>query len=112
MIATTARSVPSLRVRVVRDVGDVVVAPSGEIDIASAPVLERELRALAVERDERLVIDLRAVDFLDSSGLRLLIALRNTAKRAGWRLVVVPGPARVQRIFDLTGTRGLFDWRM
>jgi len=48
---------------------------------------------------------------MDSTGLRLLISLRNTAKREGHRLMVVPGPRQVQRIFDLTATRGLFDWR-
>jgi len=36
--------------------------------------------------------------------------VRNDAKRARRRLDVVPGPPRVQRIFELTATRGLFDW--
>ncbi len=111
MVATSASPVPPFRVRVVRDRGDVVVAPAGELDIASAGLLERELRELGVDRDDRVVLDLRALDFLDSTGLRLLITVRNSAKRAGHGLVLVAGPPRVQRIFELTGTRGLFDWR-
>lgn len=84
---------------------------TGELDLASADVLEREVRRLRVAGFDRVVVDLRRVDFMDSTGLRLLISLRNTAKREGHRLLIVPGPRQVQRIFDLTATRGLFDWR-
>jgi anti-anti-sigma factor len=58
-----------------------------------------------------MLLDLRGVEFLDSTGLRILLSVRNTALREGYTLTVVPGPARVQRVFDLTGTRGLFAWR-
>jgi len=43
--------------------------------------------------------------------LRLLLSLRNTAEREGHRLSIVPGPRQVQRVFDLTATRALSDWR-
>ncbi|MEA2190178.1 MAG: anti-sigma factor antagonist [Solirubrobacteraceae bacterium] len=97
-------------VRVCSDGDEVVVAPAGELDLASAGVLEAEMRALAGAQAKRVVLDLRDVGFMDSTGLRLLISLRNTARRCGQRLLVVPGPACVQRLFELTGTRGLFDW--
>jgi anti-anti-sigma factor len=51
------------------------------------------------------------VEFLDSMGLRVLLSLRNDAKRDGHSLVLVPGPRAVQRVFALTATRTLFDWR-
>ena len=111
MLATSPSPLPPFCVRVVRERGEIVVAPAGELDIASAAVLEREIHGLRVTRGDRVVIDLRGVDFLDSTGLRLLISLRNSAKRGGYGLIVAPGPARVQRVFELTGTRGLFDWR-
>jgi len=98
-------------VSVVSEGREVVVAVRGELDLASAEVLEFEVRKLRVAGFDRLVVDLRNVDFMDSAGLRLLISLRNAAKREGHRLSIVPGPSQVQRIFDLTATRGLFDWR-
>lgn len=96
-----------LLVRVRHAGEEVVVAPAGELDIASAGVLERELGS---QPADRVVLDLREIAFMDSTGLRLLISLRNTARRNGRRLLVVPGPPNVQRLFELTGTRGLFDW--
>lgn len=103
--------IPPFRVDVVTECGAVVVALSGELDLASVDVLEREVRRLRLAGSNHVVVDLRDVEFMDSTGLRLLISLRNTAKREGHGMVVVPGSHQVQRIFDLTATRGLFDWR-
>lgn len=104
-------AIPPFRVDIVPENGAVVVALSGELDLASADVLEREVRRLRLAGSNHVVVDLRDVEFMDSTGLRLLISLRNTAKREGHGMVVVPGSRQVQRIFDLTATRGLFDWR-
>ncbi len=96
-------------VNVVHDRDEVTVAPAGELDLASAALLEREIRDLP-GHVEHVVVDLRDVEFIDSTGLRTLLSVRNGAMRERRRLLVVPGPPRVQRIFELTGTRGLFDW--
>jgi anti-anti-sigma factor len=77
----------------------------------SADELEREVRQLRGSGIERVVIDLRGVEFLDSAGLRVLISLRNDAKRRRHSLSLVRPPATVRRVFTLTGTHGLFDWR-
>ncbi len=111
MIATSAAPLPPFGVHVVHDRDEVVVQLTGELDIASADALEREVRELRIDAIACVVIDLRGVDFIDSTGLRLLISLRNTAMCAGHGLMVVPGPPRVQRIFEPTATRGLCDWR-
>jgi anti-anti-sigma factor len=111
MIAVPASPIPPFCVRVERASSEAVVAPQGELDVASARVLERELRVLSAERVQRVVLDLRGVEFIDSNGLRTLLGVRNTALREGYELTVMPGPPRVQRIFDLTATRGLFAWR-
>ena len=50
-----------------------------------------------------LVLDLREVTFLDSSGLRMLIQLDRSQREAGGRLVLVQGPRRIARVFELTG---------
>ena len=59
----------------------------------------------------RIVLDLRLVDFIDSTGLRVLLTLRNDIKRNGHALLLVPPQPAVRRIFAITGTRGLFDWQ-
>lgn len=89
---------------------EVVVTAIGDLDGLAADTFDRELRRLALG-GRRLVIDLRRVDFLDSSGLRALLALRNQAKRNHHDLTLIPGPPAVRRVFRLTATTGLFDWR-
>jgi len=110
MNASSSQALRPFEVRVADGDDGIVVAPAGELDLASAALLERELGGLPREACARVVLDLRDVEFIDSTGLRLLISLRNTAMRERRSLRVVPGPARVQRIFELTATRGLFDW--
>jgi anti-anti-sigma factor len=98
------------RIALVLNGAEVVVVLAGELDLVSAAVLERQVRTLRPAFDP-IVLDLRRIDFIDSSGLRLLLSLRNDAKRDGKGLILVPGRPQIQRIFDLTATRGLFDWR-
>jgi anti-sigma B factor antagonist len=90
---------------------EVVVAPSGELDLSCVDALDAEVRELRAAGFDRVVIDLRRLEFIDSSGLRILLSLRNDAERAGHELALVRGPRDVDRLFELTGTRGLFDWR-
>jgi anti-sigma B factor antagonist len=75
---------------------------SGELDNATAPQLDHALgRAQA---DAVLVIlDLRELEFMDSSGVHLIVAASDRARQAGGRLVVVRGPGQVERIFALVG---------
>ena len=75
---------------------------SGELDIATAPQLDQALGC--VQADAALVIlDLRELEFMDSSGANLIAAASGRARQAGGRLVVVRGPVQVDRIFALVG---------
>ena len=78
---------------------------SGELDLASVP--EVEARLLEIEARERppqhLVIDLRAVRFIDSTGLSLLVNAHKRARLAGRRLTVVSGTGPPRRILETTG---------
>jgi len=47
------------------------LTPFGELDLATAPILERELDAVAVESGVMIVVDLTQLTFMDSSGLNL-----------------------------------------
>jgi anti-sigma B factor antagonist len=91
--------------------GEIVVEAIGELDLHSADVLEGEVVRLRRDGHDRVVVDLRGVEFMDSTGLRLLIGLQRAAQREGRALSLVPGPRPVQRIFELTATHALFDWR-
>lgn len=90
---------------------EVVVAVAGELDLQSADVLEHEVAGLHAAGHERIVVDLRRIEFIDSTGLRVLIELHRTTEREGRHLSLVRGPRPVQRIFELTATGELFHWR-
>ena len=88
-----------------REHGAVVVTPVGEVDLATVPQVREELRAASGEA-RRVVLDLRAVTFMDSSGLRLLVEVQRTAEADGLTLVVVRGPESLQRLLALSGLEG------
>jgi anti-anti-sigma factor len=85
--------------------GDVLLVVVGSVDIATAPELERALARTLSEPAERLVIDLRRVDFMDASGVSLLLRQERRARAAGAALIVVKGPPAVQRLFQLGSRR-------
>jgi anti-sigma B factor antagonist len=84
------------------------VALTGELDIATAPQLERRLSELFGEGLSQLVLDLRRLAFIDSTGLRVVLGLVDGAGTRDAHVVVVKGPEAVQQVFALTGAdRGL-----
>jgi anti-sigma B factor antagonist len=91
-----------LKVSSHRDGGVVLVTPEGDVDLATAGVLRAELRS-ARDGAHTLVVDLRGVGFMDSSGMSLLVELQQAAVQDDFALVVVRGPETVQRLLDLTG---------
>lgn len=81
-----------------------LAALSGEIDLSTVGEVEERLEEGSGDgRPDVVVLDLREVSFLDSSGLRLVLRLQRQLSEEGRRLVVVQGPRRVARVFELTG---------
>jgi len=80
-----------------------VIGVSGELDLASSPELERELERGTSSDVELLIIDLRKLEFMDSTGLSVLVRAHQAATRDGKRFAVVRGPQQVQRLLSLTG---------
>jgi anti-sigma B factor antagonist len=79
------------------------LALSGELDLLSSPSLEQAL-GHAIESDAELVlIDLRGLEFMDSTGLHLLVQGQQRAHVSGRRYAVIRGNEQVQRLLDLTG---------
>ena len=87
-----------------------VVALEGELDLAGAATLEQELARLESEPPEAVVLDLRAVEFMDSSGLRVIAVASRRAEDGGRRLALVPGSEQVMRVFDITRMRERLDF--
>jgi anti-anti-sigma factor len=85
---------------------EVTVAVQGELDIATAPLFEAAVAEIEIASTGRIVLDLRALDFIDVSGLRAVLALRAVCRHASVALTILPGPGRVQRIFELAAQAG------
>jgi anti-anti-sigma factor len=94
----------NLAVELSRHDDAVRIALSGELDLSSALAFEDQLRRVEDEAQPRvLVLDLRRLKFLDSTGLRLILAAHARALKRGGRLSIVQGTDAVRRIFRLTG---------
>jgi anti-anti-sigma factor len=98
-------------IAVVPDRREVIVALQGELDIASADVLRGCVGELRATGFDAIVVDLSGLSFIDSVGMQALLGLSNDAIRSGQELTLVPPAPAAGRIFDLTGTTGLFNWR-
>ncbi|MER5844082.1 STAS domain-containing protein [Streptomyces prasinus] len=86
--------------------GTTLVTPRGELDLLTSPVLSRRLDVLTADAFPDLVLDLRAVPFIDCSGLRALCRARRRALSRGGRLRLItrsPALLRVLRHARLTG---------
>ena len=74
----------------------------GVLDVATAPELEEALRRAELLA-RRIVLDLRELTFMDSSGVHLILSVRTRVRDVGGRLVLVRGPSHVDQVLTLTG---------
>lgn len=90
-----------LEVRFRADERVAVITLTGELDIASSESLEHELAA--AREAPLVVVDLRGLTFIDSTGLGVLVRAHQQAKEQGRRLALVRGEGQVERLLSLTG---------
>jgi anti-sigma B factor antagonist len=76
---------------------------AGDLDIATTPQLERTLRETQVGA-RLVVLDLRELAFMDSSGVHAIVNASIRARQIGGRLVLLRGRPNVDRVFALTGS--------
>lgn len=79
----------------------------GELDIATAPLLQSSLIDVC-RQGGSLVVDCSAVTFIDSVGLRTLVAARDEARRIGTSLALRDVPRSMRRLLEITGLDGAF----
>lgn len=80
-----------------------MIAVAGELDLASGPELEAELEQIAGPHTRLLVIDLSGLEFMDSTGLSIIVRAHQRLGGEGCELGLVRGSPQVQRLLDLTG---------
>lgn len=81
----------------------VTVRAVGEIDLATAAELEAPARELLDSGFEHVVLDLRGVTFMDSSGIRVLISAHQHAESLGARLSILVGASHIRQTLELSG---------
>ena len=105
------KSQPPFGTRVEGRDGVADMALRGELEVATAPILRENLARVEASGAATIMLDLREVTFIDSSGLKEFLEARSRAKDNGHRLLMSGASPAAQRLFELTGTRFLLDER-
>jgi anti-sigma B factor antagonist len=92
-----------LTIRRTADAQGVVLALHGELDLGSAPALAQALAEIENSSLRGLVIDLSGLEFMDSTGLALIVGAHRDARESGRRLRFRRGSRQVQRLLEMTG---------
>ena len=97
---------PEFAVEVGEAAGGVrTLRPAGELDIGTAPKLERALLEDRMAGD-RVVLDLADLEFIDSTGLRVIVQAAAAAEQGRWELRLRHGRPAVRRVFEISGVAG------
>jgi anti-sigma B factor antagonist len=75
---------------------------TGDLDLATAEDAERAILDAEEARPPVLILDLSELDFMDSTGLRVILSASTRAQEQERRVVLVKGPSVVQRVFEIT----------
>jgi anti-sigma B factor antagonist len=96
-----------------QDSGRVAIVIGGELDTATTPRLQAVIDEAEISGASEIVVDLRAVSFIDSSAVNVLVQLhrRTRADPRQRQLILLPGPPQVQRVFTLTGLTATLPFR-
>ena len=99
--------IPSFELRVVRNGRATHITPYGELDIATTPELEQAFTDAAADGVAEIVLDLRRLTFMDSTGLRALAQANTRADAIGQALSIIRGPSQIDRVLEISGLRAL-----
>ena len=97
-------------VDIARQDGVLRLALAGDLDMSTAAAVEERLLELEDgEEADRMVLDLRGLRFIDSTGLSLLLNAHGRGRKAGRRVTIVSGSGPPRRILETTGLTGQLD---
>jgi anti-sigma B factor antagonist len=108
---TSASTIGRLSINAKRQDKRHVLFLRGEIDVASAPMLEATIEELCAAAAEEIVLDLSAVEFVDSSGLSAILHGKSLCERHQCAYSLTPAQRPVERMFDMTGVKGRLRFR-
>lgn len=104
--AEDVRELGALTMRSIREGAEHVIALSGELDLATAEIVQAELRRVEDGDARAIVLDLRELTFIDSSGVRLVYMADRRSRADSDRLLIRRGPDSIQRVFAITDLEG------
>ena len=92
----------SLHIDIAQRDGATVLSVLGEVDLATAPILDEQISAVEAGDASTIVVDLDRVSFMDSSGLQVLLA-HVFSDQNGSRIRITRGSPQVVRLFTVSG---------
>jgi anti-anti-sigma factor len=81
----------------------VVLELHGELDLLAAPELEAAIERVEATLPAIIVLDLQDLQFVDSAGLRVILAANERSQHQAWDFALTPGSEQVQRLFAIAG---------
>jgi anti-anti-sigma factor len=91
-----------LRVDTKREQDRIVLRLRGELDLASVPLLQSALDAVELEGPSLVLLDLRGLQFMDSTGLRAILAAHERSQQRGHEFAVTRASDQVERLLSIT----------
>jgi anti-sigma B factor antagonist len=92
-----------LRIDVRNESDRIVLGLHGELDLLGAPLLQEAIDRAGCEASTIMVLDLQDLQFVDSAGLRVILAAHERSRQNGQALALTPGTEQVQRLFTIAG---------
>jgi anti-sigma B factor antagonist len=92
-----------LKIDVRREPDRVIIRLSGELDMSNAPLLQAAIEEADPPAKEMLVLDLEELQFIDSTGLRIILWARERCQEGDREFAVTPGSQQVQRLLTVSG---------
>jgi len=95
--------VSTFRIETERQSGQLMIRLFGAFDLSAFEQVDELLAAAQLDGDSDVLVDLRSLGFIDSSGIRALLGAHGRAEAIGARFRLIRGPEPVQRVMELTG---------
>lgn len=87
------------------------IKPIGEVDIYTSPELKNQIFALIEERNNDIIIDCESLDYIDSTGLGVLMSIYKKMQENSLNLEIINLKPNIYKLFDITGLNKVFNIR-